>query len=416
MATGAPDYGQYIEDYTEAGKAYAPYVTYRSIIFWTKTNGSWARWYNASMLSSFYLKGVVAGNWMEMTFNGSLLGVEFDCGNDGGIAAVSVDGGTEVLYDTYDSEVSVSRMPILFTDLSDEEHTVRIRVTGSKNASSSGIIVRPAGILIDGRRNPNIDPAHYNKTLMEYLASEEHGLHVQSDDWDYPLHSWMWATEVSQEDSWHTARTVCVDASGHLQVDVLTAPSVTVTATNLDIRDLTYATDSVTAYQGGTWSAGRTWTLASGTDSISAVQSGAWNIGTVTTVTGITNTVTVTATHLDIRHLNSTDDTVNAVESGTWTFIKAATTPNEYNITMTNADTEYSKALLANTKKFMLRVRDGTAARYAFTTGKVAGSTSPYFTLGTGEVYWEEGLNLSSKTIYFACSSAGKVVELLAWS
>jgi hypothetical protein len=29
---------------------------------------------------------------------------------------------------------------------------------------------------------------------------------------------------------------------------------VTVSATNLDIRDLTFATDSVTAYQGGTWS------------------------------------------------------------------------------------------------------------------------------------------------------------------
>lgn len=49
--------------------------------------------------------------------------------------------------------------------------------------------------------------------------------------------------------------------------------SVTVTATNLDIRDLAYASDSVTSYQGSTW-----------------------NIGTVTTLTGITNSVAVTGT------------------------------------------------------------------------------------------------------------------------
>jgi len=42
--------------------------------------------------------------------------------------------------------------------------------------------------------------------------------------------------------------------------------------------------------QSGTWSTGRTWTLASGTDSVSAVQSGTWNInnisGTISLPTG----------------------------------------------------------------------------------------------------------------------------------
>ena len=229
-----------------------------------------------------------------------------------------------------------------------------------------------------------------------------------------------------------------VDSSGHLQVDVLTAPAITVTATDFDIRNLSYTQDSVTIYgtQGGVNSQIQ---IGSASQNMSMQNSKYVNVkggiygadDTFSNFTAICQTsnalwvrlkandvasFTVTANNLDIRDLSSASDSVSAVESGTWTFIKAATTPNEYNITMTNADTEYSKALLANTKKFMLRVRDGTAARYAFTTGKVAGSTSPYFTLGTGEVYWEEGLNLSSKTIYFACSSAGKVVELLAWS
>lgn len=41
-------------------------------------------------------------------------------------------------------------------------------------------------------------------------------------------------------------RAVTVDAAGDLQIDVVTMPTVTVQATNLDIRDLSSATDSVT--------------------------------------------------------------------------------------------------------------------------------------------------------------------------
>ena len=207
-----------------------------------------------------------------------------------------------------------------------------------------------------------------------------------------------------------------VDASGHLQVDVLTAPSVTVTATNLDIRDLTYATDSVTAYQGGTWSAGRTWTLAYTTDSTTAYQGGTWNIATVTTLTGITNAVTVTATNLSIRALTSATDTVSSVESGTWTFVKAGTTPVIYNVTMTNANTEYSQALPSNTKKFSIASQDGTAFRIAFVTGKVATPTAPYKTVQANTEYYEDMINPSSLTLFFACGSAGKVVEIIAWS
>ena len=59
---------------------------------------------------------------------------------------------------------------------------------------------------------------------------------------------------------------VKVDSNGELQVDVLSMPTTTVTATDLDVRDLTSASDSV-----------------------AAVQSGTWNIGTVTAVTAISN-------------------------------------------------------------------------------------------------------------------------------
>lgn len=96
---------------------------------------------------------------------------------------------------------------------------------------------------------------------------------------------------------------------------------------------------------------------------------------------------------------------------------QVATTINEYNVTLTVVDTEYSQALPANCKGIEFVSRGGYPVRYAFTTGKVAGLTSPYFTLKSNCSYENPAtLNLSSKTIYFASDNAGDVVELIAWS
>ena len=93
-----------------------------------------------------------------------------------------------------------------------------------------------------------------------------------------------------------------------------------------------------------------------------------------------------------------------------------ATTINEYNITLTLANTEYSQALPANTKKFIFQARTDVDIRYAFTTGKVATPTAPYFTLKAGMIYSEDNLNLTSKTIYWASTTAGAIVELIGWT
>ena len=89
-----------------------------------------------------------------------------------------------------------------------------------------------------------------------------------------------------------------VDADGNLQIDVLSLPAIT--ASNLDIRDLTSVSDSV-----------------------SAVQSGTWNIGSVTTLPNITigSMPAVTATDLDIRDLTSVSDSVK-VEGGNTADVK----------------------------------------------------------------------------------------------
>ena len=60
---------------------------------------------------------------------------------------------------------------------------------------------------------------------------------------------------VARQDTGNTSLATIAGAIAgtEMQVDVLTMPTVTVTATNLDIRDLTSVSDSVSAVQSGTW-------------------------------------------------------------------------------------------------------------------------------------------------------------------
>lgn len=89
----------------------------------------------------------------------------------------------------------------------------------------------------------------------------------------------------------------------------------------------------------------------------------------------------------------------------------------EYNITLTSADTEYSQALPANTKKIEFWSRGKYAFRHSFVTGKVAGPTEPYLTAFTNSAYESPGTaNLTSKTIYFATDVPGDVIEMRVWS
>jgi len=96
-------------------------------------------------------------------------------------------------------------------------------------------------------------------------------------------------------------------------------------------------------------------------------------------------------------------------------------TPLIENVTMTNADTEYSYALPANCKRVTLSVQDGDSSfniRLAFETGKVATPTAPYLQY-KGNVEFDSDLLKMSATpgnIYFGCSSAGKVMQILAWN
>lgn len=96
--------------------------------------------------------------------------------------------------------------------------------------------------------------------------------------------------------------------------------------------------------------------------------------------------------------------------------ISYSTTPTPYNVVMTTENTEYSQVLPEGTKRFSLQMRENdTAFRVAYVTGKVAAPTEPYYTIQVAREYYEPDLNFTG-TIYFACASAGKHIEIMAWT
>ena len=111
-------------------------------------------------------------------------------------------------------------------------------------------------------------------------------------------------------------------------------------------------------------------------------------------------------------------DTIKtAIDAITTKTASMSTTIGQYNIVITNINTEYSQALPTGCRGFEFWTRSGELVRFAFTTGKVAGSTNPYFTLRRGATYQSTGvLDLSSKVLYVASATAGDVVELITWS
>jgi hypothetical protein len=90
--------------------------------------------------------------------------------------------------------------------------------------------------------------------------------------------------------------------------------------------------------------------------------------------------------------------------------------PTLYNITLTNANTQYSQAIPENTRQFRFRCRTSYDVRYAFATDKVATPTAPYMTLPAGADYAMGDALLGTTVLYLASAQAGVIVELECWS
>lgn len=91
--------------------------------------------------------------------------------------------------------------------------------------------------------------------------------------------------------------------------------------------------------------------------------------------------------------------------------------PQVANLTLTDANTEYTQEFPAGTKHWSMQCRTAVDVRFAFVTGKVAGSTAPYGTMKAGgSVSSPEKMTHTNATaIYLASGTAGAVVEFLYW-
>ena len=90
--------------------------------------------------------------------------------------------------------------------------------------------------------------------------------------------------------------------------------------------------------------------------------------------------------------------------------------PKFYVKELTLADTEYEFVFPEITKKVMIQARTSVVIRMSYEAGKVASSTDPFFTIKSGNTYFDNDLKLNKGTVlYLASPSAGCKVEILSF-
>jgi len=141
----------------------------------------WTGWYYA-------IDG--KGDWVEMDFNGPVLGVLFgSVGPDRGIADIYVDGVKVKTIDLYKETYTGNPIFIIATDLADERHTVKIVNTGQKNPNSSATYIEVQGIVVSSSRNQANVVVSYPPSFMTIGHSilEYNYLSTNSTTWQSAL-------------------------------------------------------------------------------------------------------------------------------------------------------------------------------------------------------------------------------------
>lgn len=88
--------------------------------------------------------------------------------------------------------------------------------------------------------------------------------------------------------------------------------------------------------------------------------------------------------------------------------------PIIYNVTITDANTEYSQLLPTGTKKLTVKLR-GTSAllKIAFENTK---SGTTYITVPYGSSFNADDIDMNGITIYVQSPTAAQTCEILAWT
>lgn len=114
------------------------------------------------------------------------------------------------------------------------------------------------------------------------------------------------------------------------------------------------------------------------------------------------------------KELEVEDEDVEEVDARTL----LASKPLLQNLTLKAENTEYKIPFSPETRKFLMQARTSVELRLAFEKGAVADTTlgKDYFTLKSGDAYWEDHLDLDGTIIiYVACGTAGTIVEIIKW-
>ncbi len=91
--------------------------------------------------------------------------------------------------------------------------------------------------------------------------------------------------------------------------------------------------------------------------------------------------------------------------------IRPASFAKVTNLTLTNANTEYSIALHPSVRRFLVRARQSVAFNVCYTPGE---SGTHYLEIRSGEVYDETEL-YGDITLYFQSSESATILEILQW-
>lgn len=91
-------------------------------------------------------------------------------------------------------------------------------------------------------------------------------------------------------------------------------------------------------------------------------------------------------------------------------------TPTLLQVTLTNANTEYSVVIPDGCKHFTVSCSTSAIFRLAFVTGKVATPTAPVFFVPAGIVYDSpQKMSFAGGTLYLA-GGAGLIISVIAWT
>ena len=134
-------------------------------------------------------------NYYQVGFNGTQVKVYTAKASNQGIAAISIDGGTETLVDTYASTRSDGVLIYTSPELAPGQHTVKVRVTGTKNASSTGNIITSDRIDVltpvivnDNTTGTGNTQYQYNTTWSYYGAQS--GAYNSDNHWSSAVNNY----------------------------------------------------------------------------------------------------------------------------------------------------------------------------------------------------------------------------------